>query len=369
MVKARNTCVADATGSPGPVKELQLDDLEFDNDLQLRTCIDQDHVDTLVDAYTLAEETNSPLMPPPVRVLFDGKRHWVWDGFHRILARKRAGFGSVRCYVEKGTKRDAILKAAGANYNHGLPRSNEDKRLAVRALLNDRTWGKRSDRWIAETCHVSRPLVAECRANLQALAAALAAADAEPSEQSQVAELPPAEEGRVGRDGKTYPAANQDRDRGHGANAVSLAQDAVQDDDDVAEPDAQIVERTALFCRLQDLYRDHIRGKVKLNRPQVELLQAILDGRLMIEGQIKDQALQTLEMHRGPATIAPYLTCDEPTDEDPGDNALPLGQNAAAEFRRRLVAWCQTQLRNIDDLDWQVIADVFLDVGSECKTW
>lgn len=188
---------------PAPV-EMELDVLRMDFGLQLRAEIDEFHVDRLADAYA----ANEPV--PPIRVMHDSKTAWVWDGNHRMIGRRRAGFQTISCIVEHGTYRDAILRAAGANHEHGLPRSNRDKRAAVAKLLADKVWAKRSDRWIAETCRVSRPLVADVREDMIKTKNAL---ESEAYEVAQVAELPPenAANGtpatREGQDGKTYQAS------------------------------------------------------------------------------------------------------------------------------------------------------------------
>ena len=191
----------------GTVKGLPIDRLRTDEGLQLRARIDQEHVERLAEAYA---SDNADNLIPYVQVYYDSKDYWVWDGNHRILGAQRANRKTVRCNVEKGTQRDAILQAAGANHDHGLPRSNADKRHAVQTLLADSQWRKRSDRWIAEACRVSRPLVAEVR-EAMAEAERKAAAKREMAEiidrQSDVAELPPQRETRIGKDGKEYAVA------------------------------------------------------------------------------------------------------------------------------------------------------------------
>lgn len=113
------------------------------------------------------EATPGMTVFPPVKVFHDGKQHWLGDGFHRVLAAKRAGRGSIIADVEKGTKRDAILYSVGANQTHGLKRSNADKRTAVLLLLNDEDWVKWSDRKIAEHAGLSDAFVGIVRKELQ----------------------------------------------------------------------------------------------------------------------------------------------------------------------------------------------------------
>lgn len=107
---------------------------------------------------------------PPVEVVYDGSSYWVWDGFHRLAAFRQALAkdparisSSIPALVRPGTRRDAVLLAAGANAAHGLRRTVEDKRRAVDALLADPEWGDWSDNAIARAARVSAPFVASRR--------------------------------------------------------------------------------------------------------------------------------------------------------------------------------------------------------------
>lgn len=100
---------------------------------------------------------------PPVIVFDDGAELWLADGFHRFHAHRKAGAMEIACDVRQGTKRDAILFSVGANAAHGLRRSNEDKRKAVKTLLADAEWSAWSDNAIAKACGVSQPFVSSLR--------------------------------------------------------------------------------------------------------------------------------------------------------------------------------------------------------------
>lgn len=116
-----------------------------------------------VTAAEYADELRRGAVFPPVLVFFDGQTYWLGDGFHRVRAYFLA-YGDqvgVPCEVRPGTRRDAVLCAAGANAVHGLRRTNADKRRAVEALLRDEEWGQWSDREIARRCHVSHNFVSE----------------------------------------------------------------------------------------------------------------------------------------------------------------------------------------------------------------
>ncbi len=104
---------------------------------------------------------------PPLVVFHDGAKYWLADGFHRLNAAHRSGkFAELPAEIKAGTRRDAVLYAAGANATHGLPRTNDDKRRAVKTLMEDEEWAKWSDREIARRCAVSPMFVGNLRKEL-----------------------------------------------------------------------------------------------------------------------------------------------------------------------------------------------------------
>lgn len=161
------------------VKQLAVESLRIDGGTQLREKIDQATVDEYRSGWV------NEVKFPALVVFFDGTDYWLADGFHRFHGASAACVPTVPCDVRTGTQRDAILFAAGANQTNGLRRSNEDKRKAVKTLLADKEWGKRSDRWIAEAAGVSNEFVSQQRPQV-----------------STVDTCEP--EKRVGKDGKEY---------------------------------------------------------------------------------------------------------------------------------------------------------------------
>lgn len=137
------------------VKTVRVADLTLDERLQMRDSMD----DKAIDEY--AEHLDE--MPPVEAILDDDGKLLLYDGWHQVYACRRKERPEVKCKITKGTFRDALLLAAGANAIHGVRRTAKDKRKAVKTLLNDEEWGKASDRWIAEACKVSHPMVAEMR--------------------------------------------------------------------------------------------------------------------------------------------------------------------------------------------------------------
>jgi len=115
----------------------------------------------IIDDY--AEEMRQGAVFPDVTVFFDGSDYWLADGFHRVHAARRAGKGAINADVRQGTRRDAVLYSVGVNSEHGLRRTNDDKRRAVTTLLQDDEWRRWSDNEIARRCKVSPSTVGKYR--------------------------------------------------------------------------------------------------------------------------------------------------------------------------------------------------------------
>ena len=137
-----------------------LDAIRIDGGTQARAELNQQTVSEYADA--MAEGAKFP----PVVVFFDGVDNWLADGFHRYFGAKKIDARDIEADVREGTKRDAILFSLGANANHGLRRTNADKRKAVETLLADSEWVKWSDNQIAKACSVHHSTVADYRRSL-----------------------------------------------------------------------------------------------------------------------------------------------------------------------------------------------------------
>jgi hypothetical protein len=123
----------------------------------------------LLDTSVIADYTEAVLAGgtfPPVTVIFDGTTHWLADGFHRVAAAEAAGRTEIAADVRQGTHRDAVLISVGANAEHGLRRTNADKRRAVTTLLSDPEWSRWSDREIARKAGVGHVFVNSMRKEL-----------------------------------------------------------------------------------------------------------------------------------------------------------------------------------------------------------
>jgi hypothetical protein len=95
------------------------------------------------------------------------------DGFHRISAAREVWprDAELPCIcVGSGSLREAILRAAGVNAEHGVRRTDADKRRAVLQVLSDAEWVNWSDNKIAKICNVGNRLVGVLRRELVAAA-------------------------------------------------------------------------------------------------------------------------------------------------------------------------------------------------------
>ncbi|MCC7277457.1 MAG: ParB-like nuclease domain-containing protein [Chromatiaceae bacterium] len=113
-----------------------------------------------------AEDMRSGATFPPVVVFRDNDNYLLADGFHRLEAADEAGLKEIKAEIRKGTKRDAILFAVGANRDHGLRRTRADVRRAITTLVKDPEWGVESDRTIADLVGCSDKTVAAVRKDL-----------------------------------------------------------------------------------------------------------------------------------------------------------------------------------------------------------
>ncbi len=159
-------------GAPGDEKVFALETLELMGEAQSRVHIDPSVVAEYVERMSWDEARGRAVDPegapwPAVTVYTRGETLWVADGFHRVEAAKTLGFAGIQCRVLEGDRRDAIQYSLSANARHGLRRTREDKRRAVRRALSDDTWRTWTDARVAELCSVSRSLVGSTRERLE----------------------------------------------------------------------------------------------------------------------------------------------------------------------------------------------------------
>lgn len=135
------------------LESLPIASIMLDHEIQPRQQLNQE----VVAEYAEAMKQGATF--PPVVAYFDGTKYWLADGFHRVQAKETNGALEILTEVQLGSQREAKLFAVGANTDHGLRRSNADKRRAVKSLLNDHKWSQWSNREIARRCGVSYEMV------------------------------------------------------------------------------------------------------------------------------------------------------------------------------------------------------------------
>src|ERR1700733_1929361 len=87
------------------------------------------------------------ILPPVTVVRDDRDNYYLVDGYHRLAAtRELNGGDTIKAEIVPGTFDDALWYSLGANRNHGLPRTREQLRSAIRAALKHAKWSKQSDR-------------------------------------------------------------------------------------------------------------------------------------------------------------------------------------------------------------------------------
>ena len=134
------------------IRNVPLDDLVLDPNLNLRDRLDDFTVERYADSWDRL---------PPITV-FDVDGKWlVADGFHRHAAAVMLGKRTIPAEIRVGTFTDALDFVASVNLFHGLPLSRAERRRAVEVKLKlHHDW---SDRRMAEERAVSRELVAKIR--------------------------------------------------------------------------------------------------------------------------------------------------------------------------------------------------------------
>jgi hypothetical protein len=149
--------------TPPQTVHLNLADIRLDGGTQTRAGL----LEETIEEYTnrLKVDPDCPWDRPAV-VFDDGVEYWLADGFHRHQAYSRAGLETMPCEIHVGEQRDALVYALSANHQHGLKRSQADKRRAIQIALQDSEWQDWSDHQVARLCAVDPKTVAVVRETL-----------------------------------------------------------------------------------------------------------------------------------------------------------------------------------------------------------
>ncbi|MHC4403899.1 MAG: ASCH domain-containing protein [Planctomycetota bacterium] len=138
-------------------KRIKIKDIIAEDEMHPRVRLGK----TVINDYAQAmkDETELPL----IVVFQQGRKYWLADGRHRLEAARRIGRQEIMADVRKGARREALLYAVGANAEHGLRRTNADKRKAVQLLLDAPECRQWSVNLIAQACNVSWDLAEAVR--------------------------------------------------------------------------------------------------------------------------------------------------------------------------------------------------------------
>jgi hypothetical protein len=139
---------------------LPIDSIRIDGGTQFRVTLSQPTIDDYAEAIGEGVEF------PAVVVFEDGDAYWLADGFHRHAAYRRAGKTEIPAEVRAGGLRAAVLHSLSANRDHGLRRTNDDKRKAVVFALRDPELRKLSQHKIAAMCGVTQAMVSKVNRDL-----------------------------------------------------------------------------------------------------------------------------------------------------------------------------------------------------------
>lgn len=136
--------------------------LELDPDIQPRAVMSQEAITEYAELY----QSIGAEALPPIDVFAVGDVYLVAEGFHRVLAARRAELDALPANVHQGDREDALWFASSANQGYGVRRTNKDKRLVVERVLKTERWARRPDTDLAEHCGVSRRFVDKVRSEL-----------------------------------------------------------------------------------------------------------------------------------------------------------------------------------------------------------
>ena len=143
---------------------LSIDQIMVSKRTRVRVRVDKD----TVKQYSESIKSGATLPPITVYAKEGSSRYILADGEHRILALQMLGKKTIGCEVKEGGVPEARRHALGANAEHGLRRTDKDRRRAVNIAFDDPQFDELSNRDIAKICRVSHSLVNNMRNELRA---------------------------------------------------------------------------------------------------------------------------------------------------------------------------------------------------------
>jgi hypothetical protein len=161
------------------IVSLAIDAVTIDSLLQPRVGgIDPKHVEEIQDAFDLC---------PPIKVVQQGDKYVLLDGFHRYAAAQNLGLETIPVEIVQPNDEDLFGIAFALNAAHGRPLTLSDRRNYASRIL--RAEPSLSDREVGRRVGLMQPTIAKVRQELE-----------------RSADIPVLTE-RIGRDGQTYAVA------------------------------------------------------------------------------------------------------------------------------------------------------------------
>ena len=140
------------------MENLEISQIVVNKETQARVAISEDMVQDYAERMLAGDEF------PPVDVFNDGSEYCLADGFHRVLAAKRALFESIQCNIHAGTVQDAKWFAIGANKTNGQRMNRGDIKRAVEVALME--FPDQTQRVIADHIGCSQGLITRYKKEL-----------------------------------------------------------------------------------------------------------------------------------------------------------------------------------------------------------
>lgn len=147
-----------ATAPPAALRELKIADIVMDAGTQIRVALNEGTIIEYSERMLAGDKF------PPADVFFDGKGYYLADGFHRVLAAKRANLSVFACNVHPGAADRGLWFALAANRRNGLQRTTADKQRAIELAFNK--FPEKTQQQIAEQVGCSQQYVAKIQNQL-----------------------------------------------------------------------------------------------------------------------------------------------------------------------------------------------------------
>jgi hypothetical protein len=129
--------------------------IQMDRGIQCRVGIDMETVGDYVERINAGERA------PAIDLFGTDGCYWIGDGWHRIMAAQQVKASSIDAEIHEGGRQDALKHALRANTQHGLRRTNADKRRCVEIALIE--FNTLSSATIAKMCGVDDVFVGKLR--------------------------------------------------------------------------------------------------------------------------------------------------------------------------------------------------------------